>query len=388
MVRIIITGLLATVAPLLAAADDFYTDWRDHDAILARLRTVAAAHPERVSEECIGTTHEGRDIVAFHLSAADRAAAPRLLIVGTQHAREWISPLACTYLVEHLLDNPDDDPAVAAMAQALDFTVVPIANPDGYLFSWADDDNRGWRKNRRDNGDGSYGVDLNRNWGYAWQAYDDPDWYTYPGPEAFSEPETRALRDLTLALDDLQAAIDVHTPHAYVIQPFASSSDPAPRYDEMEPLTTAITAAMNDRVDDDRWGYLADYGGYGASGASIDWWLGVADVICWGFELDRGNSTDDILPTSQEALAGLLVLGPAVAQMGTRSITLTASDGGTALTTTAHLLSRDLESAEATTHAFGYLAGDRDHAIDLGTVPAAIAATPHPPRPDTARVGF
>ncbi|MFW5858709.1 MAG: M14 family zinc carboxypeptidase [Planctomycetota bacterium] len=367
-----VCGLLALTAA--ASAEDFYTEWRDHDAILTHLRDLQTAHPDRLSETSIGTTHEGRDIPAFHLVAGDRAAAPRLLLVGTQHAREWISPMACVYVLEQLLTNPEDDPQVAAMAAGVDLTVVPIANPDGYIYSWADEDNRGWRKNRRDNGDGSYGVDLNRNWDYAWVASDDPDWYTYPGPEAFSEPETRALRDLTLSLPDLQAAVDVHTPFGYVIQPLASSADPAPRYDELEPITTRAVEAMSACIDDDFYDYLASYGGYGANGAGIDWWLGTADVLAWGWELDRGNDAADILPSSREALAGLLVLGEALDAMGDRVVTLTVHEDDAPVTTSVHLLSRDLESVEAEVHSFGHLASDRDHPFAfVAPAPAGVA---------------
>ena len=47
--------------------------------------------------------------------------------------------------------------------------IVPLVNPDGHVYvelnhtgawwTW-------WRKNRRDNGDNTFGVDLNRNYGY------------------------------------------------------------------------------------------------------------------------------------------------------------------------------------------------------------------------------
>ena len=56
-----------------------------------------------------------------------------------------------------------------------------------------------WRKNRRDNGGGSYGVDLNRNWGFNW-GYNNigssgsPSSETYRGTAPFSEPETEAVR--------------------------------------------------------------------------------------------------------------------------------------------------------------------------------------------------
>ncbi|MEY2828484.1 MAG: hypothetical protein RIQ33_342, partial [Bacteroidota bacterium] len=56
-----------------------------------------------------------------------------------------------------------------------------------------------WRKNRRDNLDGTYGVDLNRNYGYNW-GYDNigssnmTSSDTYRGTTGFSEPETKAIK--------------------------------------------------------------------------------------------------------------------------------------------------------------------------------------------------
>ena len=78
---------------------------------------------------------------------------------------------------------------------------MPVANPDGYDYTF--DDDRLWRKNLRDNdGDGQVaigdGVDLNRNFPTRW-GYDDegsspdPSSDTYRGPAPASEPETQAL---------------------------------------------------------------------------------------------------------------------------------------------------------------------------------------------------
>lgn len=47
-----------------------------------------------------------------------------------------------------------------------------------------------------------YGTDLNRNFEYMWMyagASNNSCTQTYAGPEPFSEPETRALRDWVLA---------------------------------------------------------------------------------------------------------------------------------------------------------------------------------------------
>jgi len=68
-----------------------------------------------------------------------------------------------------------------AAAPPLGFAAIPIANPDGYAR------NSRYNANR---------VDLNRNFGTNWNAASvEP-----PGPAPWSEPESRALRDLILEL--------------------------------------------------------------------------------------------------------------------------------------------------------------------------------------------
>ena len=81
-----------------------------------------------------------------------------------QHAREWISPMTVMYIAERLASTYETDPRVRAILDRAEFIFVPVVNTDGYVYTWTTE--RFWRKNRRNNGGGSYGVDLNRNWGY------------------------------------------------------------------------------------------------------------------------------------------------------------------------------------------------------------------------------
>ena len=95
-----------------------------------------------------------------------------MLYIGAQHAREWITPEMNRRLMHYLLDNYWRDRKVRKLVNERELWIVPVANPDGYDFTF-EPGQRLWRKNLRDNnGDGEItpgdGVDLNRNFAYKW----------------------------------------------------------------------------------------------------------------------------------------------------------------------------------------------------------------------------
>ena len=47
------------------------------------------------------------------------------------HAREWVSPAFCLYVIDRLLD-----PSESAMTEKFDYYLMPNANPDGYVYTW------------------------------------------------------------------------------------------------------------------------------------------------------------------------------------------------------------------------------------------------------------
>jgi hypothetical protein len=120
----------------------------------------------------IGRTVEGRKITAranFDLSTSPPPRNSTLLIGGT-HGNE---PATVRVLEDYLQG--------AAWSELVNFPTLVLApaNPDGA--------ERGTRYNAR-------GVDLNRNCGFNWRA----DCQEPPGPAAWSEPESIALRDFIL----------------------------------------------------------------------------------------------------------------------------------------------------------------------------------------------
>ncbi len=181
-----------------------------YEEILQKLDSMRLRWPNLISiKQPTGPlrTTENRPLYWVKISdnPAVNEAEPEILYNGVHHAREPMSVAQMLYYMYYLLENYATNPDVRALVNNTEMYFLPCVNPDGYIYNQTTDPQGGglWRKNRRDNLDGSFGVDLNRNYGANW-AYDDlgssPNTFSevYRGTSAFSEPETRALRDFSL----------------------------------------------------------------------------------------------------------------------------------------------------------------------------------------------
>ena len=166
----------------------------------------AKQYPGLTKLVSLGKTVQGQDILAVKVTKNARqvrdGSRPATLYSSTQHAREWITTEMNTRLLRYMLEQYASNAAVHRVVDRTEMWFVPVANPDGYDYTFTEG-NRLWRKNLRDNnGDGEItgydGVDLNRNFPYRW-GYDNegsspaPSSLTYRGPAPGSEPETKAL---------------------------------------------------------------------------------------------------------------------------------------------------------------------------------------------------
>lgn len=201
-VSILASPGMALAAPALDGNLGSYHTYAEMESTLLALELE---YPSLASVDIIGTSHEGRSIYSLKISdnVTVDESEPEVLIMGNHHARELMSVEIPLLFTVYLLENYGTDPAVSALVDGREIFIVPMVNPDGHVYvelnhgsSWWN----WWRKNRRDNGDGFFGVDLNRNYGYKW-GFDDlgssPVTYSdlYRGPSAFSEPETQTIRD-------------------------------------------------------------------------------------------------------------------------------------------------------------------------------------------------
>lgn len=171
----------------------------------------AKLHPDLFRVESIGKTWEERDILAVSISLGmeNIDTKPALFYTGTIHAREWIGIELSLAFAKYILEHVDYDPQLKQILSRTTLYMVPCANPDGFEFSRTHFSF--WRKNRRQNADGTFGVDLNRNFSVGFTPNKDTSSNVYSGPAAFSEPETAALRNFTEDHPNITIALDYHS---------------------------------------------------------------------------------------------------------------------------------------------------------------------------------
>ena len=198
----------------LAAEDavNGYTVWRSYDepgGIRDQMYAIAANNPSIAKLVKLGTTIQGREILAVKLTQGARGqkdgSRPAVLYSATQHAREWIATEVDRRLMNWYVDQwRANDKDVKKLLQSTELWFMPVANPDGYQYTFSTE--RLWRKNLRDNdGNGQIsvgdGVDPNRNFPNHW-GYDNegssaiPSSETYRGTAPSSEAETKAMKGL------------------------------------------------------------------------------------------------------------------------------------------------------------------------------------------------
>ena len=307
-VAALLLALALSLARSTPAPAGFFADYRDGAAIDAHLDELAAEHPDVARTFAIGRSYEGRLIRVIEIGRGDVAIA----IDGGHHAREWISVMTPACIADRLVRGDTSDPRIHRILDRVRFAIVPIVNPDGYAYTWTTD--RSWRKNRR----GGNGVDLSRNYSVGWGtagSSDDPTSPNYRGEAPFSEPETRAMRDL-FDTRAFAAHVDFHSYSQVLVYPWSHRRDDPPDRDRLaliaERTRAAMTAAHGER-------YTVRAGSElqrGAGGTAGDWSYGERGALSLLVELRPGSAAgggfelppDQIIPTCDEALAGVLAL--------------------------------------------------------------------------------
>ncbi len=250
--------------------------WKTLAEINARLDSLIAANPTLLSaKQSIGNTIEGRPMWVVKLSDNPNVDEdePEIFFTAAIHAREVITPEVLFYFMDHLLTNYGVDADITNLVNSREIWFLLNVNPDGYYYNQviAPTGLGMWRKNRRENADLSYGVDLNRNFGYHW-GWDNagssptPANETYRGTAAFSEPETQHVRDFMTA-HNFSVAMNFHSYSNLVLYPWGYDQLLTPDNDIFSQMADSC-AAFNGYTPIPGWGL------YVTNGDSDDWEYG------------------------------------------------------------------------------------------------------------------
>lgn len=208
-----------------------------------------------------------------------------------------------------LKDYKAGKPEIVSLLNKVNVHLVPIVNPDGYEYSFT---SRMWRKNRFRNRDGSYGVDLNRNFVYAFGGPGSsgvPSSETYRGASALSELESKAV-DEYLKKYPFVAGIDYHSFSQYILRPWDAHRNPTPDEAALTKVTNAWRTEMR-KVHNVDYASLRGAEMYVHSGGLMDHFYAVRKFFGFcvelrprsgGFVIDPRN----IIPSGQENYKGFL----------------------------------------------------------------------------------
>jgi hypothetical protein len=282
---------------------DPWGDWghyHNYTEIVDTVLFLNATYPNIVDAFSIGKSWQNRTIYCIRLTNESNVAPkPKLLFIGYHHAREPISlELPLYFAVETATDYGFNETVTRMLDHSEIYIVVALnvdgieafrrnewqrknshpfdedgdglldedppddVNGDGHIdffyyfangtaprFEGVDDDHDGLF-----NEDWVGGVDLNRNYGYQWNATcdsgsDDPSAEDFRGLAPFSEPETQAVRDLALQ-DSFKYAVSFHSGTEDILYPWGYADVPTPDdgvFREVAGNLSALTGAPYER---------------------------------------------------------------------------------------------------------------------------------------------
>ena len=270
---------------LLRGPDAQYKNPKDIEQILNNFHNL---YPTLTQIKEVGKSLQGRSIWAVKISnqaQIHHEDRPSVLFNGMHHAREVMGPEVALDIIETLLTGYGKDTRITHWVDSTEIWVLPMFNVDGNNIVWTDDSM--WRKNARDN----YGVDINRNYPYAWGSCNGSSSYKsaqdYRGASAASEPETKVMMNFVKEIRPV-FNISYHSYSELVIYPMGCNGKRTQNADVVEKLGKEMG---------DKLGYTAGTAWetlYSVDGGDIDWMYAEYQVIPYVIEVN--SSSDGFQP--------------------------------------------------------------------------------------------
>jgi carboxypeptidase T len=197
---------------------------------------------------------------------------------------------------EYLINNYATNPQIKALMDKREIFIAPVVNVDGHIYDYKDGvSGRMWRKNRRLNNNGTYGVDLNRNYGFGWGtggSSTDPRSDVYMGPSAFSEPESQAVKNFVSSQKRMTTLLSLHTFSELVLYPWGHSDDPIGARQGNAADLPVFKKMATDMASWNHYTPMQSSELYIASGDTTDWAYGELGLFAFTFELSPKSMWD------------------------------------------------------------------------------------------------
>jgi len=282
--------------------------------VVSVLDQIHAAYPTLTTAKfSIGTTIQGRTLWAMKISDNPDTDEnePEARFDAMHHAREPESMQATIWMMLALLERYGTDPLSTYLVNERELWFIPCVNPDGYVYNQSTNPGGGglWRKNRRANAGGTFGVDLNRNYDFQW-GFDNigsdpsPGGETYRGTAPASEPEVAAMQAF-MGARAFAVSISAHTYSNLWLWPWGYiSAGPAnnAQYTELGDLCTQESGWI---------GGPASLVLYTTNGSNDDYEHAVLGTMAYSPEIGDDNdgfwpATARIVPLAQITEPGLM----------------------------------------------------------------------------------
>lgn len=318
--------------------DDFDSCYHTVNEIHDELFRLRKEYPDLVKLVNLGKSYEKQDMLGIEIKQNTPDARERglVFIMCGIHAREWISPATCMYILRQILESKDSDEGVANMVNSFNWLFLPVFNVDGYRFTQEVD--RLWRKNRRPillTGSGkAVGVDLNRNfatknWGLN-ECVSKASCETYPGDKPFTEIETQTVAAyLKSRASELVSFFDIHSYSQLWMSPWGNKNGTPAEYNLMRRVMKVGTDAIRS-TSGKAFKFGATYQTiYPAYGITIDYvydTLGVTHSYTIELRPSDGDDNGFILPACQiidsgkEIMAAFKAISPIMAENPKRKV--------------------------------------------------------------------
>ncbi len=251
-----------------ADLNDYYKDfWKNRDAyhsadeIYQIMNSLALGYPAICSKHLFGTSVEGRELAALKISDNVNIdeAEPELMFDGGIHGDEIGGAENLIRFARQLCESYGTDSVITDLINNREIWIYVMVNPDGRVNM------------SRYN---SFGIDLNRDWGYMWD-----EWGGSPG--YFSQVETRAIRS---CMDQNQFVTEIayHSGTEFLSYPWSYRPDACPDYFQMDHLAQIYSSVSGYA----NLAYGQGYSGmYAINGSSKDSHYGIMGSIGWTIEI-------------------------------------------------------------------------------------------------------